>query len=656
MATIALKVEIGVPDAVFANLSTVTFAVISGSVKAFESRRGRQHELGRTEAGTARVVLSNRQRYFDPANTSSGYWPYLKIGARIRISATWGPTTFPIFCGYVESLAVSDPDIADSDCIVGCVDTFKALNGIAFPPTPYEWEVGRDLPKMWLRLGESGTLAADSSKNNYPGQYEGAPLPASVDGLIAYSTDKATSFANFDHRVTLPYKTLITGFPFSVEAWVRSSGGGARTKMIFSGNNGLGYSTLALYAESSFGYSNVRASVDNAGGNTTWTSNRIIDDNRVHHVVWVATTPTSWKIYVDGVDNSTAIGTPTLSTFPPEMINGYGIGNSAVQRTFDDRFSGTIDEVAVYPVALTIFQIAAHYKAGTDSWANEAMFDRISRIMTTIGFGGDRSIDTGVARLGPTTPGGTVLGHLQLVSETEGGLMFIDRSGRLVAYDRNWAPKYYGGVVPTFSNTGVGTSVPFMAPIDRVLDDTDIYNRVEVTRVGGATKVAEDSASVSSYGARTLVRSGRLYATDADSLGAAQYLADHYAQPLDRIRKITVTPDSARAGGAGASWNVVLDQELGSQIRVVHQPVGGGPTFNQLSFIEAISHQWSPLSPWVCSFSLSPYDTRAYWVLGTSALGTGTRLYYRYRTRTERRHTLTGCWPRPIAHGAVFDL
>src|ERR1043166_4103211 len=67
----------------------------------FTTKRGRPHELDRTQAGTMDVTLINRDRRFDPSYASSPYNPNVLPMKQIRLRATYLATTYDLFRGYV---------------------------------------------------------------------------------------------------------------------------------------------------------------------------------------------------------------------------------------------------------------------------------------------------------------------------------------------------------------------------------------------------------------------------------------------------------------------------------------------------------------------------------------------------------------------------
>jgi hypothetical protein len=71
---------------------TTTFTEdISEFAREASTNRGAQRELERIEAGTATVVLDNRDGRFTPFDTDSPYYPDVLPMRRIRIFGAWPP-------------------------------------------------------------------------------------------------------------------------------------------------------------------------------------------------------------------------------------------------------------------------------------------------------------------------------------------------------------------------------------------------------------------------------------------------------------------------------------------------------------------------------------------------------------------------------------
>lgn len=132
---------------------------ISEFARAVSTRRGASRELERVEAGTASLVLDNRDSRFTPFDTDGAYYPDILPMRRIRIFGVWPPASessesttydsatetyddadvtyggedsgglpYPVFYGFVESWPVTFPGDRDMESVVSLVDGFKMLS------------------------------------------------------------------------------------------------------------------------------------------------------------------------------------------------------------------------------------------------------------------------------------------------------------------------------------------------------------------------------------------------------------------------------------------------------------------------------------------------------------------------------------------------
>jgi hypothetical protein len=91
-------------------------------------RYGRQYELNRMEAGSATAVVKNQARKYDPANTSSVYYPNVKANRKIRFRALLSSVYYTLFEGFVERWP-SNWDVPNYDELTLTIaDGFKPLN------------------------------------------------------------------------------------------------------------------------------------------------------------------------------------------------------------------------------------------------------------------------------------------------------------------------------------------------------------------------------------------------------------------------------------------------------------------------------------------------------------------------------------------------
>lgn len=101
---------------------------ISDYVLEWNTRRGRQHELDRTEAGTGSITLLNWDRRFEPLNLSSPYYPGIKPTRRLRIRGTWDGQTHDVIGGFIEGIPLNYSEGGFQETVtLPLVDGFKPL-------------------------------------------------------------------------------------------------------------------------------------------------------------------------------------------------------------------------------------------------------------------------------------------------------------------------------------------------------------------------------------------------------------------------------------------------------------------------------------------------------------------------------------------------
>uniref|UniRef100_A0A6H1ZTN7 Putative tail protein n=1 Tax=viral metagenome TaxID=1070528 RepID=A0A6H1ZTN7_9ZZZZ len=81
---------------------TPTWVDVSADCRAYQFRKGRQHELDRMQSGQAVIVLDNTAGNYWPDNAGGTYYPNVIAGKKIRIRAKSGGVTYPRFVGFID--------------------------------------------------------------------------------------------------------------------------------------------------------------------------------------------------------------------------------------------------------------------------------------------------------------------------------------------------------------------------------------------------------------------------------------------------------------------------------------------------------------------------------------------------------------------------
>ena len=157
----------------------------------------------------------------------------------------------------------------------------------------------------------------------------------------------------------------------------------------------------------------------------------------------------------------------------------------------------------------------------TGATAGNLAGTRINQILDQISWPATmRDVDAGLTTM-QADPGTnrTSLAALQTVANSEYGAVYVDASGSFVFQDRSVTAGSIGGTPTVFSDTGSGI---YYANAVWKLDDTLIFNKSTVTRLGGSPQVATNQASIDKYFLHSYFLDGLLMQTDAVALDYAQ--------------------------------------------------------------------------------------------------------------------------------------
>ena len=223
----------------------------------------------------------------------------------------------------------------------------------------------------------------------------------------------------------------------------------------------------------------------------------------------------------------------------------------------------------------------------------------------------DRDIDTGNSQLGTDVFDGNVLSYLQKVEQSEGGLLFIDKQGRVAFRDRLTTPTVDN--VTVFADDGSG--IPF-APAALDYGTEQLHNSVTVTSPS-STAVANDALSQTRYGIAAI--SVDTLIDDADTVeGLAELLLSRFKEPQLRFQQIRVDVDKI----SSAQRTIVFGLEIGDVLQVKITP-GNPPVGSQIERygqIIQIAHEVTPDEHFI-TFGLGSLQTSLF-VIGDAEFGT----------------------------------
>jgi hypothetical protein len=192
--------------------------------------------------------------------------------------------------------------------------------------------------------------------------------------------------------------------------------------------------------------------------------------------------------------------------------------------------------------AVDAFRLAQNAQISTVSGTSAGQLSgaRINNILDQIQWPSTmRDIDAGQTTLqaDPGTPR-TSLAACQTVTTSEYGAFYVDASGSFVFQDRALTSSSIGATPTVFTDDGSGGLLYFDA--QWVLNDVLVYNAANVTRSGGSTQVATNSASIAKYFIHSYTQNDLLMQTDAVALDYARAYVASRAETSVRCDSIVL--------------------------------------------------------------------------------------------------------------------
>lgn len=243
-----------------------------------------------------------------------------------NLAAGYGAATFDLGPWTVQNVAVISSTV------------FSA-------PGAYATEVLADSPNGYWRLGEaSGTTAASQvNSGTMNGAYQ-AEVTLGQPGLVS-GTDTSVALASgsmHDAYINIPNTSLLNmGDTFSLECWVSAASMTGTKNVIKKAGDYILQATPSgpklLFNTS-----------------TIATSTATLQSGPAYHIVATKSGSTV-HIYVNGADVTETVANVTVTN----NSNALTIGDNAAGLGI------TVDEVAIYPTALSADRVLAHYVAGT---------------------------------------------------------------------------------------------------------------------------------------------------------------------------------------------------------------------------------------------------------------------------------------------------
>lgn len=233
--------------------------------------------------------------------------------------------------------------------------TTSSSTAVTGATSTYASDTIASAPALYFRLGETGTnIAADSSGHNVVGAYDLSNTTQGITGAINDGSDLAASQNGGGFMVQAGGSTTIPSGDSTrtLEAWVKPSDGYCNRYVAGFGttNTDEGFA-LAECANA--------VVVDAYSDTKDFYTPRVLDDGSWHMLAATYTDANGVDqvtAYLDGVSLGTKSFTGTLAT-PPSSTLWIGSGPNDCCTSF----YGGIDEVAVFPTALSAATISGQF-------------------------------------------------------------------------------------------------------------------------------------------------------------------------------------------------------------------------------------------------------------------------------------------------------
>lgn len=589
---------------------------VTSDVVALTTRRGRNKESGSFETGVMTISLRNDDRTYDPDHSTGPYYGKLRPNRRVRFTANY-IFDFPIFQGYIDRISQVYGGPNDATAEIQVSDLFKLMNRVDLPGSAWAAEVAEDTPTHWWRLGEpsGSTVLVDAGSSPVAGTAVGATLGET--GAPVRDPDGSASFDGVDDYLTFGSAGMVTGYPYTIELWLKIPTRATTGNYWFFAQNRSG------------GTSAPRGWVTGTDlgdpGKVWWDgvqSTARVDDDAWHHVVLKASAAGAGNqtLYIDGVSQGT--GTPAAPA-GNELLIGTP-DHPAFSALSNHPWPGQIDEIAIYPAALSLSRVEAHNDAARTPWDGELSGARLVRIAELAGIT-DTNIQSGSTTLQATSLGGSALAYAQKVEETEAGRLFVSADGDLTFISRlNAETGTYLTSQATLVDDDSGAGRPYRS-VSAEVDEATIVTRATVSRDGSVAVTYQDDA-IDEFGIIDETHEGLLHDSDSHSESYAQWIVNTHKTPTTRIGMVELALHKDPTN----MYPDILGLEIGDRVTYKRKPQNTGAVFSQAMRVEAIEHHVERLT-WDTRLQLSPFSLTPgpLWVLdtvGASELGQTTYL------------------------------
>lgn len=582
-----------------------TWTDVTSYVRDMQISRGISDDWNLVADGSATVVLSNRDRRFDPFNASGPYFGNLLPRRQIRIRATYSGTTYDVFRGFIDGWPPAWTDSGyDSTVTLSCFDALDLLGSAPMPPvwaSRYINDLGAE--HFWkmddpivgsgtiVNFTDSGTRATPIASSNIV--YQISSLADGIQDTCAGSANNLTSGSAVD----LPVAWGAYG-NFSFSTWTRNNQVSANGSSVTFATNGIGFEMAQITTGANAGQYRFRVRTVSLGYEWLSSAKSITEP---HHIVFTYNSTTGQGlVYIDGLAEA-----PTRSSFTTLFA----------PFTFEQisLFTGEYQHVASFNKVLTPTEASTIYQYSLNQFL-ETSSQRETRIIGYTPFSASLTNFNGSEILLdlPANLSNATL-QLEMASKSEYGPLFVNKAGVITSYTRNQIRSQTKSIVSQSSyGNGVGFTGNLIGPeIDIEYAGDAMRNIADISCETAGTVTVTNVASVNTYGSAD-ESVNTVLGTLSSATTVGQIVSGWGGQVYPKVSptRVVMLPT--------ASWASTLGLELFDRFTLqVSPPTGSSMSFNMLT--SRISHSVTP-EGWFTTLEGSA-RWAAVFILNTSTLG-----------------------------------
>ena len=320
--------------------------------------------------------------------------------------------------------------------------------------------------------------------------------------------------------------------------------------------------------------------------------------------------------------NTTGLYTPNV--LPGKRFNLYAVYDAVTYHLFtgfvDDWNPSWLQEIGgqlpiVQPLCIDLTNNLAATEINGAGYAQELSGTRVGNVLDEISWpAGARDLDNGQSTMQATGAMEAVnaMSHLYTVQQSELGNVWVAGDGDVQFEDRHHRLKAPHNAALAVFGDAVGEN--YYHGMDPSYRAADIKNDIRFTRLSGTQQTADDAASKTAFGKRSLTRQNLLMTTDGEVLDQAQYLLKRYKDAVLRNRQLDILPER----DPGNLWPKILGYDISDRITVRRTEA----SIDRDYFIEGVKHDINLAGrTWKTSWQLSEADSQSYWALQVAGLG-----------------------------------